>query len=268
MNQRQEEIRREDQRYRGRFRRMMLLSLAGGLVLGLSAVKLWGLDEESKVWFSTTVIPVLGCAVVWLCGGVQWIAGAVLRRKSVQSIENAQTLDDEGREAAQEAVEQPLNLLLSLCALSCTSAFTGMGLAVAGFRSEEAVMSGVSVGVAAVVGLWVFLAVMLHYQRWAINFIKEQNPEKRGSVYQTDFNKTWVESCDEAERAQIYRAGYAGYRAAVMTCLVLWVLSVMGIVAGLLSWTTVLFVGIIWIASQVGYIKSAAKQGKSGTSAY
>ena len=49
------------------------------------------------------------------------------------------------------------------------------------------------------------------------------NPEKRGSVYDMKFQKTWMDSCDEAERAQIGQACYRAYMVGTKVCIFLWV---------------------------------------------
>lgn len=61
----------------------------------------------------------------------------------------------------------------------------------------------------------VFLAasfIHIHYQKNIVNLIKEYNPEKKGSVYDKKFQKKWLESCDEAEKAKIGEASYRSYR--------------------------------------------------------
>ena len=47
-------------------------------------------------------------------------------------------------------------------------------------------------------------------QQKIVDLERRINPEKRGSVYDMKFQKTWMDSCDEAERAQIGQACYTG----------------------------------------------------------
>ena len=67
----------------------------------------------------------------------------------------------------------------------------------------------------------VVLVVLL--QQRAVDLTRRMNPEKRGSVYDMKFQKKWMDSCDEAERAQIGQASYQAVQAANIVCLVLWV---------------------------------------------
>lgn len=60
-------------------------------------------------------------------------------------------------------------------------------------------------------------------QQKAVDLTRRMNPEKQGSVYDTKFQKKWMDSCDEAEKAQIGQAAYQAFRVAAGTCLGLWV---------------------------------------------
>ena len=70
-------------------------------------------------------------------------------------------------------------------------------------------------------------AVLVILQQKVVDLEKTLNPEKQGSVYDMKFQKKWFESCDEAEKAQIGQASYKAYKAAGMTCMVLWVVLIL-----------------------------------------
>ena len=67
----------------------------------------------------------------------------------------------------------------------------------------------------------VVLVVLL--QQRAVDLTRRMNPEKRGSVYDMKFQKKWMDSCDEAERAQIGQACYRAYMVGTKVCIFLWV---------------------------------------------
>ena len=67
--------------------------------------------------------------------------------------------------------------------------------------------------IAMVLMLIVFIAWMSILQYQIINYTKMLNPEKRGNVLETNFQKEWFESCDEAEKDLIGKAAYASYKA-------------------------------------------------------
>lgn len=60
----------------------------------------------------------------------------------------------------------------------------------------------------------VFITVALLtvlFQRRMVEFEKQINPEKQGEVLSPDFQKNWIDSCDEHERQVTYQASYKVY---------------------------------------------------------
>ena len=104
--------------------------------------------------------------------------------------------------------------------------------------------------------LILFLAavvVLVVLQQKIVDLERRINPEKRGSVYDMKFQKTWMDSCDEAERAQIGQACYRAYMAGTKTCIFLWVaLLILNFVFdfGLLPIAAVL---VVWGVMQTAY---------------
>ncbi|HJB30736.1 MAG TPA: DUF3169 family protein [Candidatus Oscillibacter excrementavium] len=97
------------------------------------------------------------------------------------------------------------------------------------------------------------VAVLVVLQQKIVDLERRINPEKRGSVYDMKFQKTWMESCDEAERAQIGQACYTAYRVGTKVCIFLWVaLLILNFVFefGLLPIAAVL---VIWGVMQTAY---------------
>lgn len=120
--------------------------------------------------------------------------------------------------------------------------------------------------------LWVcgqFLAVMaatIILQQKTVDFEKSLNPEKRGSIYDTKFQKKWLESCDEAERSYIYKASHQSMKATTMAFLILWVILTVGSFSfdyGLLPSAVVL---LIWGVQQAAYFIACTKLEKGSNS--
>ena len=96
-------------------------------------------------------------------------------------------------------------------------------------------------------------------QQKVVNLEKEMNPEKEGSVYDFQFHKKWMNSCDEAERFFAYKCAFSAYQATQIVCLILsLLLTLVGMVfpIGLLP---LLCVTIIWGVSSVVYIVQTMK---------
>ena len=95
--------------------------------------------------------------------------------------------------------------------------------------------------------------VLVVLQQKIVDLERRINPEKRGSVYDMKFQKTWMDSCDEAERAQIGQACYRAYMVGTKACVFLWVvLLILNFVFGfgLLPIAAVL---VIWGVMQTAY---------------
>lgn len=103
------------------------------------------------------------------------------------------------------------------------------------------------------------IALVILLQQKAVDLTKRMNPEKKGSVYDTKFQKKWYASCDEAERAQIGQAAMTAFRAVNGVCLGLWLVLVtlgMAVDLGLLP---VCLVSLIWGVSQLSYIAACIR---------
>ena len=107
------------------------------------------------------------------------------------------------------------------------------------------------------------VAVLVVLQQKIVDLERRINPEKRGSVYDMKFQKTWMDSCDEAERAQIGQACYTAYRMGNKVCVFLWVaLLILNFVFefGLLPIAAVL---VIWGVMQTAYALECIRLSKS-----
>lgn len=105
------------------------------------------------------------------------------------------------------------------------------------------------------------LTVILYtvFQKLFVDAAKKINPEKRGEVLSLRFNKQWEKSCDEAELFVIYKSSYAAFKIVNFTCMVLWLVSLIGDIFLKIGLIPVVFVTIIWLVLLVSYYREAAK---------
>ncbi len=99
-------------------------------------------------------------------------------------------------------------------------------------------------------------------QKLTIDVMKDMNPEKKGSVFDAKFSTKWMASCDEAQKAMVYKAGYTGYQVMGSVCMGLWLVCLVADViwnVGILPGTMVF---IIWISGVIGYNVGAIKAEK------
>ena len=92
------------------------------------------------------------------------------------------------------------------------------------------------------------------------------NPEKHGSVYDSKFQKKWLESCDESERRQIGEASYRAYMVTTRLCLGLWLVLVVLSMVVEMSLLPVFILLVVWGTMQVTYALESIRLGKHSKS--
>lgn len=173
--------------------------------------------------------------------------GAVLYRRASRQFASWDG-EDEG---TPEQAEQRLNWVLAATMLQTLLNFFFLA---AGTRTKFALLI--------VAELLVSFGAATWLQQKTVDLIWKMNPEKRGSIYDVHFQKTWVDSCDEAERAQIGQASYRAYQATSTACIVLWVVTV---IANLYFGTglfPVVLVLVLWGILQGTYLLMVIRMGR------
>lgn len=184
------------------------------------------------------------CAVILL--GAGWML--YFRAKSRY---NAWDGEDE---TVVEGVEDTLNWSLLWSAVYQVLGFFLFGAGIVYYNDDR------STRILWIVGFFlVAMAVNIVLQQKIVDLEKRMNPEKRGSVYDTKFQKKWMDSCDEAEQRQIGQACYAAYRVTGNVCIGLWLaLTLLAYVydIGILPMFSVM---LIWGVMQVTYVLVSIK---------
>lgn len=107
-----------------------------------------------------------------------------------------------------------------------------------------------------VLGIGVFIVsivLMTVLQKLVIDLLKKINPEKEGNVFDTEFNKKWVDSCDEAQKQMIFEASYIAYKATNMVCMVMWAISLITMLTFDTGIFPVFCVSVIWLTLITSY---------------
>ena len=182
-----------------------LLGGVGGFVVAIAG------PSGLAGWLQAGLGEALGAAVPW---GIP-ASSALLLGIGLGLYRSAKSRfarwDGEDEDLA-EGIEVSLSYVLLFTALAVILDFFFLSAA---FLSDPPMVPSVLFLVSVV------LVILL--QQKAVDLTRRMNPEKRGSVYDPSFQKKWMDSCDEAERAQIGQASYQAVRAATIACLVLWV---------------------------------------------
>ena len=113
------------------------------------------------------------------------------------------------------------------------------------------------------VSFLISIALIIVLQQKIVDQVKKINPEKKGSVYDMDFNKKWQNSCDEAQKLIIYKSAYAAYQTVSGVCIGLWVILFIANTffdTGLLP---IAVVAVIWLILVISYSLTAIKLEKN-----
>ena len=168
-------------------------------------------------------------------------------------------------EKAGGKIEAGLSKCMWISGMVMILGFFLMAALVSGFSSTASpwqVSRGVFFGGLAAFFVMLIISVLL--QQGLVDTQKAMNPEKKGSVYDVNFQKKWLDSCDEAERAIIGQCAYQAYRAMVTACMALWTVFTLG--GMLFDWGFLPALGVcaVWGVGQSVYCYSCIKWSGSG----
>lgn len=156
---------------------------------------------------------------------------------------------------------EPTNIMM-VCNFFLYSAMTYIsGVQIQGIE-EETFKKGLPIMVTGIILFVINLVIITVIQKLTVELTKKINPEKKGNILDTDFQKDWLASCDEAQKQMIYEASYKAYQATGYACMVMCILT---LVAMLLFDTGILpsiCVFVIWLTMVLAYTIACHKLGK------
>ena len=256
-------IRQENKRALPRFILIVALSLVLGGMLGFALVSL-GLEEfdaalaAAGLFFTNHIAP-------WLIIALPVVELAICLPIYFSAKKQLSAWDGED-EAAGGEVEAKLSVCIWITGLCTVLAFFLLAAMFAGFvgnaGTPRMMPAPLFFG-----GLAAFLADLfapMVLQQKLVDLTKRLNPEKKGSVYDTKFQKKWYESCDEAERLIIGQCAMKAYQAMGRVCLGLWLVFLLGGMFFDWGFLPSLAVCIVWGVGQSVYSWYAVKLGKPG----
>lgn len=232
---------------------MVLSGLLGG-VIGMLIVSAEG------NWTKTVADALhhgLAAAAPWLLVAVDLVSSLgvfLLHRKA--KVKWSAMVDPEDEDMLEQ-VDHTLELALllnNICSIASYFLLAVTMICLTDMGLEMAVVS---------LAAFVFALIsMIVGQQKLVDFTKKLYPEKRGSVYDMKFAKTWYSTCDEAERAQIGQAAYTAYKTTTITCVVVWMVLVLGAMLFEIGILPVAVVSVIWLVSTVSYSLKSMELGK------
>ncbi|MDO5293249.1 MAG: DUF3169 family protein [bacterium] len=245
------EIQRENKKAFGKFIVIMIMSTLIGAIVGMLTAKL---PENSTEAIARGIMAGLHLITPYanlVIVSVGTIVVTVLFKISKQRFKTWNGEDEDEMERIDRLLSYAIYITTMIMILACF--FFAAGMKVFQFvelREDAAKTIPVVCWFVSFILVLVFVTVS---QRILVDFLKQINPEKKGSIYDIKFTKKWEESCDEAERLQIYKAGYKSYPVTSMTCLVLWIVCLMGSVIWDFGLMPVAMVTVVWTVLTTSY---------------
>lgn len=242
---------------------ILVASFVIGLVWGLLSPSLG--DAVSFNNFAESVTNIINSQAYYAGTAVMVIVGIVtfvLIRQSRKAYE----LWDEEDDYAIDKIEEKLSWASIIVngSVIFTYIFSVIGVAqIPNYLAEG--KSGILKSVILILGIFLAVIILMIANAKIVNFEKELNPEKKGSVYDTNFHKKWMDSSDEAEKLVIYKCGFAAYKSVNTACLVLFFVCMFGMEVWNWDNIPVLMVGVIWLVSYFNYSAEALKLSKHAT---
>lgn len=242
---------------------MILSMLAGGIIGGLSTVVKEDFlkDEAINQVIGDFFITLFGTISPFVMGMIGIVGFSI----SIHLYRKCRTLYKQGDkedEALYEKIEKKLSYAIAISSSILVIDFF--------FFEASTYFMVHGNGFAFIIpSLIIFLGsifILVLIQQKIVDFEKEMNPEKKGSIYDMKFQSKWMDSCDEAEQLITYKSAFAAYRAANKLCIFLMVsLSLLSLCfkIGLLP---AFVVTMIWFSMQIVFVKESMRLSNAKTS--
>lgn len=240
---------------------MIVIGCVGGFILGFGGTFIsdmyggdiiGGLQQIFKV--VVPIVYVLLMVVSYGCSFYNY-------RKAKNMITNWDGNDEDILDKAEERLGLAIvvNNIMMVCNFFLYSAM----VYISNVTIPEIEVGGVKQGLlvlAMAVGLFIInMIILTTIQKLTVDLTKKINPEKNGNIFDKDFNKDWLESCDEAQKQMVYEASHKAYQATQMACLIMWVLTVIGILLFDIGIMPSICVFVIWLTLVSSYSIACCK---------
>ena len=255
------DIKKANRKAMPKFMLIMVISVLVGGTIGFCAAKyeLNTLADDMKIagtFFGTYIAPwlMLAAAVVvpMLCIPIYKSAKRLLSSWDGENEETSDTIDNK-----LSVVIWITSAALIFSYFLIAASYSG------GFEAIENRRNMVSL----VVGIVGFFGIMIEaiiIQQKCVDTAKKMNPEKTASVYDTKFQKKWMDSCDEAEKIMIGKCAFKAYSATNTVCTILAIVLALCALFWGIGFLPSLVVCLIWIVNLSVYCKEALRYSKAG----
>lgn len=206
-----ESIKKEDRKMQKRFFIVLIICMVLGGFTGAAGVRLVDFAKEQSwdfVTFTKELTRNVSFVTRYLLPIVNGVVLPVLFVRYLRHKKEVYVMDGED-EVQYDTIDKKLGLDLLFSGIMFMMNMFLYGTAFYGMMEQNTKSVIFAVDIAVFLGGMICL---VFYQKAIVNLVKELNPEKQGSVFDTRFKDKWFASCDEAERQKIGMAAYGTYR--------------------------------------------------------
>ncbi|MCI7473919.1 MAG: DUF3169 family protein [Clostridiales bacterium] len=232
-------VKRDNRKSLPLFLLVILLSAALGAVAGFFSAMAVDRGALNMIW--TGLDRLMGIITPWaipVCSAALLIPGFYLYWAAKKNY----AVWDQESENVYQRIEDQLSYALLLSSLVV---LTDLFFLAAGFLYADILTNALC--------FLVSMGLMMVLQQKVVDQTRQMNPEKQGSIYDVNFQKKWLESCDELERAQIGQASFRAYKVANSSCAAIWIVLVILSLVTDIGLLPILVVMLLWGVLQVSY---------------
>ena len=253
------EIKKEDKKAFKSFIIIMIISAIAGGILGGMSIYFKDSLSENRTDFIMSILGAITPFASVVLSLLVIITSSIVYKKLTKELKIWNESDEEDM---IDKIEEKLSYILLLSSVNLIMGFFFFGV---GFALPSDYLD-INLDIVKILsffgGFILCVASSILIQKKFVNLEKEINPMLKGSVYDTKFSEKWIDSCDEAIKMNIYKSSYKAYRAVTNTCLILWLVCVLGYNVWDFGIMPLFIVTIIWLVQTVAYCLESIKSSK------
>ena len=251
-----EEIKKEDKKAFKSFAIMMVISAMIGAVIGGGFKYLQENLGDNLSEFLVNRLMMITPYASLVLSMLVIIVSVVIYKNSRKNLKLWNQSDEQ--EEMIDNIEEKLSYVLLFTSVNLILGFFFFGAGMA-LLSEDSYTKVILF----LVGFIVCVVSTILIQNKVVNLEKEINPFLNGSVYDFKFSKKWIDSCDEAIKLNIYKSSFKAHKSVTNTCLILWIICVIGYDFFDFGIMPLVMVTIIWLVQTVSYCRESIKCSKN-----
>ena len=260
-NNRVEEIKKEDKKAFKSFIIIIIISAIAGGIVGFKSVYLKDILGDSVPNFLMNILSVITPFASLILSILVIVVSSVIYNNSRKEFELWSESDED--EEIIDKIEEKLSYILLFTSVNLIMGFFFFGVASMLPASNQQVSFNLIKGLSCFVGFLLCVVSSILIQKKVVNLEKEINPLLKGSVYDVKFSEKWIDSCDEAIKLGIYKSSFKAYKAVTNTCILLWLICVLGYGLWDFGVMPLVMVTVIWLVQTIAYCMESIKSSKT-----